>query len=77
MMPSNWVAPAILFFAGAVFGRVFGVKPLVKGAMTAATMSGMLPDASSPARKSSAPARRRAAPARKKVARKRSQPTVA
>ena len=39
MMPSNWVGPAILFFAGGVFGRVFGVKPLVKGAMTAATMS--------------------------------------
>jgi hypothetical protein len=77
MVPSNWIAPAMVFFAGAVFGRVFGVKPLVKGAMTAATMSGVLPNSSAASHRSRVPARRRAAPARKRVARKRSQPTAA
>ena len=37
------ILPGLVFFAGALFGRFFGVKPLVKGAMTAAAMSGMLP----------------------------------
>jgi hypothetical protein len=44
MSARNWIVPGLVFFAGAVFGRVFGIKPLVKGAMTIATMSGMLPD---------------------------------
>ena len=44
MNPRKLILPGLVFLAGAVFGRLFGVKPLVKGAMTAATMSGMLPD---------------------------------
>ena len=39
------IVPGLVFFAGAVFGRLFGVKPLVKGAMAVASMSGMMPDA--------------------------------
>ncbi len=75
MIPANWVAPALLFFAGAVFGRVFGVRPLVKGAMTAATMTGMLPGSEEPRpRNARRPAASRAA--RKRVARKRSQPAA-
>ncbi len=75
MIPSNWVGPAVLFFAGAVFGRVFGVKPLVKGAMTAATMTGMLPDSDSGSRRSRTPTRRPAnRAARKRAPQKRSKP---
>ena len=42
MNTRNLIVPGLVFFAGALFGRVFGVKPLVKGAMTAATMTGMV-----------------------------------
>ena len=74
MIAGKWVAPALLFFAGAVFGRILGVKPLLRGAMTAATMSGMLPDAGSgsarPAR--SAP-RKIARSSRRRPAQKRSR----
>ena len=45
MNPRNLILPGLVFFAGALFGRLFGVKPLIKGAMTVATMGGMLPDA--------------------------------
>ena len=58
------ILPGLVFFAGALFGRVFGVKPLVRGAMAAATMTGMIPDAretrSAPRRVSHRPARKRA-----------------
>lgn len=40
MLSSKWVAPALIFFAGAVLGRVFGLKPLVRGAMAVATLGG-------------------------------------
>ncbi len=74
MIAGKWVAPALLFFAGAVFGRIFGVKPLVRGAMTAATMSGMLPDTSSAsARPSRSAPRKIARTARRRPAQKRSR----
>ena len=57
MISGKWVAPAVLFFAGAVFGRIFGVRPLVKGAITAASMSGLIPD-NSGSERSRPPARR-------------------
>ncbi len=74
MIAGKWVAPALLFFAGAVFGRIFGVKPLVRGAMTAATMSGMLPDTSSStsARPSRSAPRKIARATRRRPAQKRS-----
>lgn len=49
------MVPGLVFFAGALFGRLFGVKPLVRGALTAATMAGMIPE---PERASTAPAHR-------------------
>ncbi len=65
MNPRSLIVPGLVFFAGALFGRIFGVKPLVRGAMAAATMSGMIPHASEhrsrPRRVSHRPARRRAA----------------
>ena len=30
MISGKYVAPALIFFAGAVIGRVFGLKPLVR-----------------------------------------------
>jgi hypothetical protein len=74
MFNAKILAPALLFAAGAVFGRVFGLKPLVRGAMTAASMTGMVP-APAPARSRAQtrkiahrPARRRAAPKRTRAA---------
>ena len=58
MISGKWVAPAVLFFAGAVFGRIFGVRPLMKGALTAATMSGLIPDAGNGSDRPRQPARR-------------------
>jgi hypothetical protein len=46
MNARSLIVPGLVFFAGALFGRMFGVKPLVKGAMAAAGMSGMIPDTS-------------------------------
>ena len=60
------ILPGLVFFAGALFGRAFGVKPLVRGAMAAATMSGMIPHAREPR---STPRHR---PARKRAPRKAS-----
>ena len=57
MISGKYVAPALIFFAGAVLGRVFGLKPLVRGAMTVANLAGM---AEPPARER-APATRRIA----------------
>ncbi len=60
MNARNWVVPGLVFFAGAVFGRLFGVRPLVKGAAAAATMAGLLPPAEpAQARVTHRPARRR------------------
>ena len=41
MLDSRWVGPALIFFAGAVLGRVMGLKPLARGAMTVASMAGV------------------------------------
>jgi hypothetical protein len=46
MNARSLIVPGLVFFAGAVFGRLFGVKPLVRGAMTVATMSGVIPGGS-------------------------------
>ena len=43
MNARNLIVPGLVFFAGALFGRIFGIKPLVRGAMAAATMSGIIP----------------------------------
>jgi hypothetical protein len=58
MNARSLIVPGLVFFAGAVFGRLFGVKPLVRGAMTVATMSGMIPDAKNGSGRNTAPARR-------------------
>ena len=73
MIGGKWMVPALVFFAGAVFGRIFGVKPLVRGVMTAAAI-GRLEHGNekrnrSPARKlAHRPARRRMAPRRSRAA---------
>ncbi len=72
MFSSKWVAPALIFFAGAVVGRVLGLKPLLRGAMTVATLAGVgeAPShARAPGRKIvHRPARRRAAVRRSRAA---------
>lgn len=77
MTGGKWVVPAVLFFAGAVFERVFGLKPLLRGAMTVASMGGLVSDAGhrrAPACKiahrkiSHGPARKRAPAKRSRVA---------
>ena len=75
MTGGKWVLPAVLFFAGVVFGRVFGIKPLVRGAMTAATMGGLVSDTSQRRAPSRKIAHRKVShgPARKRVAAKRSK----
>jgi hypothetical protein len=42
MISGKYVAPALIFCAGAVLGRMFGLKPLVRGAMTVASMAGVV-----------------------------------
>lgn len=71
MISGKYVAPALIFFAGAVLGRVFGLKPLVRGAMTVASMAGI----AEPPRREPAHHPRRIAhqPARRRTARKRSK----
>jgi hypothetical protein len=68
MISGKYVAPALIFFTGAVLGRVFGLKPLVRGAMTVANMAG-LAEAPSPGRTPST--RRIAHHPRKRPARRR------
>lgn len=71
MISGKYVAPALIFVAGAVLGRVFGLKPLVRGAMTVASMAGM---AEAPKREPVHPPRRIAhQPARRRTARKRAR----
>jgi hypothetical protein len=62
MSVRSLIVPGLVFFAGAVFGRLFGVKPLLRGAMAVATMSGAIPETSERRhrRVSHRPARRRA-----------------
>jgi hypothetical protein len=38
---NDWMTPALIFFAGAVIGRVLGVKTLVRGTLAAATLAGI------------------------------------
>ncbi len=73
MISGKWVAPAVLFFAGAVFGRIFGVRPLVKGAITAASMSGLIPDGTGSERPHPPARRVTHRPARKRAPAKRSR----
>lgn len=71
MISGKYVAPALIFFAGAVLGRMFGLKPLVRGAMTVASMAGI---ADAPRREPAPHARRIAhQPARRRTARKRTR----
>ena len=71
MISGKYVAPALIFFAGAVLGRVFGLKPLVRGAMTVANMAGIT---EVPRREPKPHARRIAhQPARQRTARKRTR----
>ena len=71
MISGKYVAPALIFFAGAVLGRVFGLKPLVRGAMTAASMAGIT---EVPQREPTRHPRRIAhQPARRRTARKRTR----
>ena len=69
MISGKWLVPGLVFLAGAVFGRVFGVKPLMRGAMAAATVSGMVPNATASRGRPRKIAHR---PARKRSAQKRS-----
>ena len=75
-MNKSLITTALVFFFGAVFGRIFGVKPLVNGAVAAASFIGIGPGDAKPV-----PARvrtsRRTAVSRasaKKTTRKRSAP---
>lgn len=72
MIDNKWVAPALLLFAGAVFGRVFGVRPLVRGAMAAATMGGMVAETAETNGRSSRARKVTHRPARKLAVQKRS-----
>jgi hypothetical protein len=69
MNARSLIVPGLVFFAGAVFGRLFGVKPLLRGAMAVATMSGAIPETSDRRHRSVShrPARRRS-PRRSKAA---------
>lgn len=70
MISGKYVAPALIFFAGAVLGRVFGLKPLVRGAMSVASMAGMAGES----RREGAPSTRRIAhQPRKRTARRRAR----
>jgi hypothetical protein len=71
MISGKYLAPALIFFAGAVLGRVFGLKPLVRGAMTVASMAGV---ADVPRREPPQHPRRIAhQPARRRTTRKRTR----
>ena len=71
MISGKYVAPALIFFTGAVLGRVFGLKPLMRGAMTVANMAGVM---DAPQREPAHRPRRIAhQPARKRTARKRTR----
>ena len=76
----NLALPLLAFAGGAILGRLLGLKTLVRGAMTAAAVTGM---AAQPAlvgagmrEMARAPARRRGATrsARKRVTQKKSKP---
>jgi hypothetical protein len=40
MISAKWAVPALVFVAGALFGRVFGLKPLVRGGLALASYGG-------------------------------------
>jgi len=60
--------PLLAFAGGAILGRVFGLKTLVRGAMTAAAVTGI----ASPPAMIASNAHQRAATARRKPARRKS-----
>lgn len=43
MKSRDLMVPALVFLGGAIIGRVIGVKPILKGAMTAANLAGYGP----------------------------------
>jgi hypothetical protein len=43
MKSRDLMVPALVFLGGAIIGRVIGVKPILKGAMTAANFAGYGP----------------------------------
>ncbi len=43
MKSRDLMFPALVFLGGAVIGRAIGVKPILKGAMTAANFAGYAP----------------------------------
>jgi hypothetical protein len=61
--------PALAFAVGAVLGRIFGLKPLMRGAMTAAAVTGF---GSRPALLETRPAVRRSRKPTHRAAHKRS-----
>jgi hypothetical protein len=75
-MNKSLITTALVFFFGAVFGRIFGVKPLVNGAVAAASFIGFGSSDATPApvrvRQTRRPAVARASA--KKTPRKRSAP---
>jgi hypothetical protein len=66
MDPRNLAIPLLAFAGGAILGRLFGLKTLARGAMTAAAVTGMV---SQPALVgSSARTANRSIPARRRTA---------
>lgn len=75
-MNKSLITTALVFFFGAVFGRIFGVKPLVNGAVAAASFIGFGSSAPEPMPAKIRQTRRStvARTAAKKATRKRSAP---
>jgi len=71
----NLAVPLLAFAGGAILGRLFGLKTLARGAMTAAAVTGMAAQPTLLERRHStrANSRRRSASARKRVAQKKSR----
>jgi hypothetical protein len=74
----NLALPFLAFAGGVILGRLFGLKNLARGAMTAAAVSGIARPGSDGSRKAlghSTPRRRGSRTARKRAPQKRSKPT--
>ncbi len=69
MDAQKFAIPLLAFAGGAILGRVLGLKTLVRGAMTAAAVTGI---ASQPAAMIGSNGHQRAATARRKPARRKS-----
>ena len=73
----NLALPLLVFAGGIILGRLFGLKTLARGAMTAAAVSGIARPGLDGAREAlghSTPRRRTTRTARKRVPQKRSKP---